>query len=515
MARFNTASHAPRKGAGLASVREMGTNHEDSVGYRADAKTELFITAVTSLVENSFYESAETTKGRLATLAAEVAVADPQWFAEFVYWLRRGGNMRTASVLVAVAGTRAMQQAGIAGGRQVIAAAIDRADEPGEVIAAWRALYGRNIPTVVRKGITDAVNRVWTEYSVSKYDSDSAAFSLRDVMNLARPAMTNQPLAAYIMASAYDREVDLSALPMLAARAEFMALSADEQRARVLDGSYADAGLTWENVSSMLGKPDAAVWEALLPSMGYMARLRSLRRLEEANVSGKVLDELAAWLANPANVAKSRQLPLRFLSAFREVPSKRFEWPLEQAVNASLANIEALPGKTLVLVDRSASMHAPLSKHSKLSREDAANVFGAAIARRSEDATFVDFGETNKVIDFRKFKSVLEMANRPQNVGHSTMTATAAAQNFKDHDRVVILTDDQSMDGDPGAVVPANVPVYLWDLGGYEYGAFGYSRGKQFTEGPNRYKFGGLSDASFDAIRLIEAGRDQKWPWER
>lgn len=508
MARFNTSSHRPHMGRSTASVRDVGTNHEGSVGYRTDAKTELFVAAATSFVEDNFYEDADALKGRMASLAAEVAVADTEWFTKFVHWLRRGGNMRTASVLVAVAGVAALREADLPGGRAIINAAIDRADEPGEVIAAWRALVGSTIPMVVRKGIGDAVGRVWNEYSVAKYNSARAAYSLRDVLNLTHLKLDNAALAAYIMDTAYGREPDLSKLPMLAKRAQLTALSTDELRAAVLAGEHKAAGLTWENVASMLGKPDAEVWEALLPSMGYMARLRSLRRLEEAGVSDKVLDDLAGYLSDKDNVAKSRQLPLRFLSAYRQVTTKRFWWPLEQAVNYSLSNIAALPGSTLVLVDRSGSMHAPLSEHSSLTRQDAANVFGAAIAQRSEDATFVDFGSDYEVINHRKFRSVLDMANRPSTVGHATMTATAVAKTYCDHDRVVILTDDQSMDGDPGALVPSHVPVYLWNLGGYCYGATDMS-------GERRYTFAGLTDASFDAIRLVETGLNQRWPWEQ
>ena len=52
----------------------------------------------------------------------------------------------------------------------------------------------------------------------------------------------------------------------------------------------------------------------------------------------------------------ARQFPIRFLSAFKEAPSLRWAWPLEQALQHSLANVPQLPGRTLVLVDVSGSM---------------------------------------------------------------------------------------------------------------------------------------------------------------
>jgi hypothetical protein len=54
--------------------------------------------------------------------------------------------------------------------------------------------------------------------------------------------------------------------------------------------------------------------------------------------------------------------------------------------------------------------------------------------------------------------------------------------------------------------VPDQVPVYTWSLGGYAAG--------HGPSGPNRHTFGGLSDASFAMISLIEQGVEARWPWE-
>ena len=56
------------------------------------------------------------------------------------------------------------------------------------------------------------------------------------------------------------------------------------------------------------------------------------------------------------------------------------------------------------------------------------------------------------------------------------------------------------------ASVPATVPLYGVNLGGYRPAAFD-------AGSPNRIEFGGLSDAMFRVVPLIEAGRDATWPW--
>jgi hypothetical protein len=104
---------------------------------------------------------------------------------------------------------------------------------------------------------------------------------------------------------------------------------------------------------------------------------------------------------------------------------------------------------------------------------------------------------------------VLTVAKRMGSLG-GTNTADAVRRHYRGHDRVVILTDEQAWGGrhgaDPADAVPASVPVYTFNLAGYRYG-----------HGPsgvgNRHIFGGLTDQGFAAIGLLEAGRDQRWPF--
>jgi len=55
--------------------------------------------------------------------------------------------------------------------------------------------------------------------------------------------------------------------------------------------------------------------------------------------------------------------------------------------------------------------------------------------------------------------------------------------------------------------VPATVPLYGFNLGGY--------RPTVVPARPNRIEFGGLTDATFRMVPLLEAGRDAAWPWVR
>ncbi|HEY5984959.1 MAG TPA: TROVE domain-containing protein, partial [Streptosporangiaceae bacterium] len=118
-----------------------------------------------------------------------------------------------------------------------------------------------------------------------------------------------------------------------------------------------EAGMKWSDLDGWLQGPmDAAAWQAVIPSMGYMALLRNLRNFDAAGVPDEVAQRVARRLADPEQVAKSKQLPIRFYTAFKATKSLRWAWALERAVNASLANVPRLGGRTLILVDCSNSM---------------------------------------------------------------------------------------------------------------------------------------------------------------
>jgi hypothetical protein len=90
-----------------------------------------------------------------------------------------------------------------------------------------------------------------------------------------------------------------------------------------------------------------------------------------------------------------------------------------------------------------------------------------------------------------------------------TDTARAVTRHYAGHDRVVVVTDEQaglSPWADPFKAVPPRVPVYTWNLAGYAVG--------HAAAGPRRHTFGGLSDAAFRLIPLLEHGHAATWPWE-
>lgn len=504
MAKFNT----------IPSVR----TYEGAAAYRRDAKGELFLLAVSNMVgETTFYEPAADRDERFRALVHQVAVEDFDWLAGFLPWLRTEANLRSAPVVAALEAVRARLAAGLEGGnRQLVVSVLQRADEPGEALAYWMSTYGRAVPKPVKRGIADAVRRLYSERSLVKYDTEARRFRFGDVIELVHPSPDPaKPWQGDLFRHALDRRHERDnpipdSLRTLLARTDLLALPVAERRGVLGDQArLAAAGMTWEALAGWLqGQMDADAWAAVIPSMGYMALLRNLRNFDEAGIPGELAERIAAKLTDPGEVARSRQLPFRFYSAY--LASRRWRQALEQALTLASANVPAFPGRTLVLVDTSASMTGgSISARSTITPAQAATLFGVILAARGDRVDLHGFADgvfRHEVRRASVLKEAERFCRRFGEVGHGTRIAESVRATYKGHDRVVILSDMQTMGGDVTRAAPADVPIYGYNLQGYRYAAMPTSRA-------NRHEFGGFSDAAFRMIPLLEAGASAAWPW--
>jgi hypothetical protein len=102
---------------------------------------------------------------------------------------------------------------------------------------------------------------------------------------------------------------------------------------------------------------------------------------------------------------------------------------------------------------------------------------------------------------------VARVVSRIGSVGHASYGHTAIALHFDParHRRVVIFTDDQQHDS--GHVPLDHVPLlYTFNLAGYRPSAL--PAGER-----GRYTLGGFTDATFTAMKVLEAGRNAEWPF--
>lgn len=527
-----------------------GRTANGAPGFERDAKSDLFLLAAGAFFgQDAFYETGNDQADRFRALVSINTGQDPAWTARFLKWLRSEGNIRTGAIVGAVEYARTLQEITKKAGepvplhedytaRAVVRSVLQRADEPGEMLAYYTSRYGRSVPIAVKRGIADAIvghkvkRPLYSEYTALKYDTPSHGWRFADVLEVAHPTGEHPEVKDTATASLFQWIVDRrhnradfipAGLHMVMRNAAIRSEVHDPSRIlrdpNLLEGS----GLTWEDALSLWGSKldKAKLWEAMIPQMGYMARLRNLRNFDEAGVSDTVALKLAAELADPEKVAYSRQLPMRFLSAYRAAPSLRWGYALETALDHSLQNVPELKGRTLILVDTSGSMGASFSKDGTLMRWDAATVFGLALARRAQSADLVSFSggywgnnrDSTKVFPMAQGESLLKSLDRWKGggyfIGGGTDTAGAVQRHYRDHDRVVILTDEQADyhgNGDVTQAVPQNRMVYTWNLAGYQ-------RGHAPSGSGTRHTFGGLTDAAFRMIPLLERARNADWPF--
>lgn len=522
MSRFNTAGARPTGRSAVATAERATTRtHAGGPGFARDEHSELFLSAVTSLTDANFYESESARLMRQRELVARVAITDPAWALRFLRWLRTDARIRTAALILAAEAVKARLDAQVDDtvtstergfNRQMIDVVCQRADEPGEMLAYWTSRYGRALPMPVKRGVADAVGRLYTEKSLLKYDGQSKGYRFGDVIELTHPKPAKGfqgALFTYALDRRHNREnYSLEGLNTIQADERLRAQSAEAITALAesgeLAGELARAGMTWEAVPNLVGGPwTAKLWEAIIPSMGVMALARNLRNFDAAGVGAGAAAQVCAKLSSAEDVAASRILPMRLLSAYQNAPNVRWVAALEAALQHSLANIPALDGNTLILVDRSDSMFWHTSAKSQLTYADTAAVFGTALALRAQKATLVEYGNSSHRIAVPKGGSVLPMLSAFRNLG-GTYTERAIREHLRGHDRVVLLTDEQSHD-DPTRALPDGLPTHVFNLVGYRAGGIG--------GGAHRYHYAGLSDASWPLIELMERGSANLWPW--
>lgn len=521
MSRFNTNKNQPAKvNQPIVSTPSVtARTGNQAPGFVRDAKGELFLLAVSNFVgQDKFYESGKAGDNRFKALVQQVAQEDPAWMIRFLPWLRNEANMRTASIVGAIHAARMMLVTKRPGGRQLLASVLQRADEPGEALAFYMQEYGRNIPKPIKRGVADAASRLYNEFNTLKYDTASHGIRFGDVLELthASPEREFQKvLFKHLIDRRHGRDEIPSSLTTLHNNAKLRERVAAGGHQFLLDsGLLKGAGMTWEDALSLAGNkvPKDKLWEAMIPNMGYMALLRNLRNFDEAGVSNAVAQAVANRLIDPDQVARSKQFPFRFLSAFRATASNlRWGHALEQALNLSLSNVPEFSGRTLVLVDQSPSMfpgyHFSTKNTSDISLADQAKIFGTALAMRSDGADLICYGDTSEIVKFSKAESMLKILERFRQIG-GTNTGAALSRWYARHDRVVIVTDEQTSYGLGYALaaIPNHIPVITFSVAGYQVG-------HAASGTPTRITIGGLSDQAFKLLPVLERRAAGQWPF--
>lgn len=241
---------------------------------------------------------------------------------------------------------------------------------------------------------------------------------------------------------------------------------------------------TWE-VALMRGEDKRATFERLLAEdrLGYLALLRNIRKMDEVGVPQEVVDAAILRRRGSRNV-----WPHRYVAAARAAP--RHEPALDAALVAAIAEAPQLPGRTIVLVDVSGSMSQPLSSRSDLTRMDAAATLAGIIPAPS--LRIFSFSNATVEVPPRRGMACVDAVTRSQPNQGTYMGAAVAHMNTIEHDRLIVVTDEQSHDPVPD---PVAKHAYLVNVASAKNGV-GYGRWTHFD---------GFSEAVLRFIHEAEA----------
>jgi hypothetical protein len=491
------------KGPVKTQTQPSTITHVGGAGYeREDAKSELFLLAVTNMVgEETFYESGASRDARYADLVHAVTRQDPDWMQRFLPWLRTEGLMRSASVQ----GVAEYVRAGGPNARKLVADTLQRADEPGELLAYFRNQGYRTIPKPVKRGVADVLTRLYTQNAALKYDGQDRPWNFGDVIELIRPKPVdgNQSLwFKYLVDRAHNPQAEIP--PVFLKVSAARKLNTDENATAEDAGK---AGLDW-TMASGKGEMNAAAWEAQIPSMGYMAMLRNLRNFSEAGISAAAVDKVNKRLADPDEVRRSKQFPYRFISAYLELAGLTYASALDRAIDLSLDNVPVLSGDTLVMLDCSSSMQYPVSIGSKMTYVLAGLTFAVGFQKKNPGSKVFGYGREPflELTTDQKDPSVLKMAQELVGLlrGESTYPWQSIERVWTGQERIIIITDEQSYDSPSAFSGFDKTRIFIWNLEGYTAGTAG---------GKNVVTLGGFTDKIWTMVELIDRGQRADWPF--
>lgn len=399
------------------------------------------------LWEDNFYLDGVSAAENMAKL---VAKANPTFVADLAVQARDAFKLRHVPLLL----VRELIRNGKATAK-TINEVIQRPDEMGELVNLYWKEGKRPLSNQLKKGLALAFSK-FPEYSLAKWDKNSAAVSVRDIMFLVHPKPEN------------EKQVDL-----FTRIANKQMVTPDTWETQLSAG--ADKGETFTRLMAE-GK------------LGALAFLRNLRNMVQSNVPE------ATIRAYSKELDVSKVLPFRFLAAARIVP--QFEDMLETMMFKACEALPKFSGKTIVVVDVSGSMFGTkVSAKSDLDRFDAAAALAVMLREQCEELEVYSFShEAIRVAPRRGFALVEAIRGSQQHGGTYLGQSMKQIDSKTSYDRVVVITDEQSSDlpGKPKGI------GYLLNVGSYQNGI---NSGAWTT-------ITGFSEAVFNYMHVLESERN-------
>jgi 60 kDa SS-A/Ro ribonucleoprotein len=484
------------------------TNHAGEKAYTVSPAMELYSAVATSTFSDKFYEKNDV---RIARLRKLIAQNEPEFVAKLAVYAREKMYLRSVPLVLAVELSKHTNGTDLVS--RLTNRTVQRADEITELLAYYAAANERQtapkqlgkLSKQLQKGLAEAFNK-FDEYQFAKYNRDSAV-KLKDALFLVHPKAKSEAqqlifnkLAKGELATPYTWETELSAL----GQQKF-------QSDKAKKAAFAEK------------------WEELIDSgkLGYMALMRNLRNILEAEVSANHIEKVVDTLTNANLIAKSKQLPFRFLSAYRELKVVKSCFTpvilqaLETAIVTSVENMHGFGYNTNVVIacDVSGSMQQPISPKSKVMLYDIGLLLGMLLQSKCKNVSSGMFGDSWKIVPLPTkgvLSNVDEFYRREGEVGYSTngyLVIKDLIQRKQKADKVMLFTDVQlwnsngtndtfgNLWAEYKATIAPNAKLYLFDLAGH-------GQMPLRVEKNGVHLIAGWSDKVFDVLEALEDGQN-------
>lgn len=452
------------------------TNKNRYVAYSMADKSKLVTQVLTSFFnESKFYGD---NSANIQNTIKRVIEHDAEFVAKLAVFARREFNMRSVShILVSYL---AHEPNGKQYANRAIKAVCLRGDDATEIMSCYIQLFGKPIPNSLRRALKSVLER-FDEYTLAKYKGSGKSVKMRDLLCLCRPKPKNEAQSIVWK--------------------------------KLLEGTL-EPPMTWEVELSKNGN-NRETWERLIASekVGYMALLRNLRNIIKTNPSN--IDAALNRISDAEFVRKSKQLPFRFLSAYKSVcdvcGSKVLD-ALETAVEVSIENMPKLNGTTVIAVDVSGSMSSKVSAKSSVSCVEIGYLLGLIANKICENSYFYTFNARAQKVNVSARSNIIENAVKAHCFGGTNMYAPfkKMISDGVKADRVIVISDNECNLGGRNGSYPVqviaekyrevsgmNTWVHAIDLQGY---------GTQQFHGNRTNIIAGWSEKVFDFIRIAEQG---------
>lgn len=288
------------------------------------------------------------------------------------------------------------------------------------------------LPMQLRKALKHKLE-TFNEYQLSKALSESREVTLADCIKLLRPNEKVSKVSEGFFSAVIEGKVQMGA-------------ETKQVQSELAKSRNKNSDSTIKDVKQSID------------TSSVMAIVKNLVALERAGVLNDktAVKSIVDKLTDKKQIQKSRLLPFRFYSAWKEVNKLNSSYgvravsdALVTALDLSIANMPKIEGYNAILIDRSGSMQCPVSSMSTVMADDVALILGAICFKQGIGEIYVFANQCQRVTGLSSRSTVIDLVNqlKQYHVGGGTQLDIALNTIAKDavktkFDNLIMLSDN-------------------------------------------------------------------------